>query len=789
MMRAVWARLRAEFRSRWLAWLALAAMIGLLGGAVLASVAGASRTNSSYARFLERSRAWDALTFYAAFDPSFAHLRHAEVSQLEPVSESVEGRYFELEGETEIVATADESFGRTFNRAKLLEGRLPHLDAVDEISIPHDYARQTGLSIGDPYTARIEKRYRNGRPNGTVDLTFEVVGIHLLPGDFPPGTEEQSFAFPSPAFLREHGKDLFSYRFGMFRLDGGVDAVPELRAGIEGLVDGKVFFLSSQQEQTRVADEALDLLTVGLLALAVVLVFVGVLVFGQTLARQTAIDSDGFSTIRALGMTGGQLLTVGLLRSAFIGIAAAAFAVVTAILLSPLTPIGIARLVEPDPGVHLDPLVLVLGALGVIVACIVLSVIPGWRAQRQARTRADEPLRRSRIAGFVFRSGATPSIASGVRLALERGRGTGNVPVLTAIGAAAAGLGAVLLAATFASSLDYLLGHPSLYGVSWEHEVLVDTDGFRAGDSPAYAFADRVRKIDGVADAAVMDLGIPLEVDGISASGATFDPAHRDLAPALTAGRDPLSDDEIVVGELTLQRLGRSIGDMVTVGIAGIGEATYEIVGTAAMPGFVTSDGLGEGTLVLPAALQRLVGDPPPPASIYLRFDPGVDEDAILERIASFEGVEEMREPPVPNTIGNLQRVKGLPWMLAGLLAVIAVAAIVHALLSSVRRRARELAVLRALGFVRRQVMASVAWQAVTLIAVALLFGIPAGIIAGRAVWAVAADELGVRFLPQIPGFVLGVIAPAAIALALLVSAWPARRAARTHPATVLRAE
>lgn len=82
--------------------------------------------------------------------------------------------------------------------------------------------------------------------------------------------------------------------------------------------------------------------------------------------------------------------------------------------------------------------------------------------------------------------------------------------------------------------------------------------------------------------------------------------------------------------------------------------------------------------------------------------------------------------------------------MLAGVLAALAVATIGHTLVSSIRRRRRELAVLKTIGFHRRQVSAVVAWQATTFAALAALIGLPLGVALGRVAWRALADELGI---------------------------------------------
>src|SRR5205807_3638974 len=104
-----------------------------------------------------------------------------------------------------------------------------------------------------------------------------------------------------------------------------------------------------------------------------------------------------------------------------------------------------------------------------------------------------------------------------------------------------------------------------------------------------------------------------------------------------------------------------------------------------------------------------------------------------------------------PVDILNYSRVQGTPLALAGLLAVLAVATVAHLLVTSIRRRRRDLAVLKTLGFVRRQVSAAVAWQATTLVVLALLVGLPAGVAAGRWLWQVFAGRTGIAPDPRVP--------------------------------------
>jgi len=63
---AVRIRFRAELRSRWRAWLALALMAGAAGGVVVALAAGAHRTQTALHRYYVATHAADAYV-----DPGF----------------------------------------------------------------------------------------------------------------------------------------------------------------------------------------------------------------------------------------------------------------------------------------------------------------------------------------------------------------------------------------------------------------------------------------------------------------------------------------------------------------------------------------------------------------------------------------------------------------------------------------------------------------------------------------------------------------------------------------------
>ena len=145
--------------------------------------------------------------------------------------------------------------------------------------------------------------------------------------------------------------------------------------------------------------------------------------------------------------------------------------------------------------------------------------------------------------------------------------------------------------------------------------------------------------------------------------------------------------------------------------------------------------------------------------------------------------------PATPTDLVDFGQVQDLPLLLGGSLGVLALLTIGHLLSTSVRRRGRDLAILATIGFTRRQVRATVAWQAATLTVVALLIGIPAGIICGRLAWLLFTRQLGIVPVIDVPVPAFAVLIAAAVALALAAAAPLGEAAARARPAQALRSE
>jgi MacB-like periplasmic core domain/FtsX-like permease family len=379
-----------------------------------------------------------------------------------------------------------------------------------------------------------------------------------------------------------------------------------------------------------------------------------------------------------------------------------------------------------------------------------------------------------------------PSSVAGVRLALEPGRGRSAVPVRSSIAGVTVGLAALIAAMTFGTSLDHLLHTPRLYGVTWDLD-LVGEFGTREAERRILPVVQRDPR---VAGAAAGGISVPMEVDGLRADAVAIAGDSAAVFPALLEGRRPAKADEIVVGARTLQRLGKHVGDPVQVDVVGTKPRTMRIVGVSVIPPVGDIGRFGEGALVPYSALVRLVPDAPPPSDVLVRLLPGANEAAFIRSMRTQLGPKlEIDRPQQPSDLVNFGRVQDMPRILAGLLGLLAAATLGHMLITAVLRRRRDLAVLKTLGFVRRQMSATVAWQASTLAAVALLIGLPLGTTVGRWTWSAFAHQFGILPESVVSISALLLIVPATLLLSNLIAAVPGRIAARTQPATVLRSE
>ena len=210
------------------------------------------------------------------------------------------------------------------------------------------------------------------------------------------------------------------------------------------------------------------------------------------------------------------------------------------------------------------------------------------------------------------------------------------------------------------------------------------------------------------------------------------------------------------------------------------GEVRFRVTGLAVVPPVNGLDGVGKDAVVTMDGLRRVDGDARPSAAAAA-VRPGRTSAAVEEL-----GLGPQSEPYV---ILNLARVRPVPFLLAAILGTLAVLTLLHVMVTSVRHRRRDLAVLRSLGADRRWITRAVHWQANAFWAFPLAIGAPLGLLVGRRVFAAMADSIGAVPDASFPYAILAMSTAAFVALANVAAAGAAHRARRLAPAPILTAE
>jgi hypothetical protein len=639
-------------------------------------------------------------------------------------------------------------------------------------------------------------------------VALRIVGIVRHPGDLLPIVTNQdnlqtnhSDLYLTPAYWRRYGPDLAGYGINTAVAPQHRQAdLPRLVTDVRRLLGPEALVSATDPNEGNAPStpggtipglrRAIRLEAGALLAFAALAAIAALLLVGQTLGRQVYLESAEYPTLRALGMTCGQLVGVALVRAAVIGVGGAMVALAVAVALSPLAPIGLARRAELHPGIAVDLAVLAPGALAVVALVAACATVAAWRAGRAPATALGEvePAgRSSRVADALAAAGLPPTAVTGVRLALEPGRGRTAVPIRSAIAGAAAAVCAFVAVGISGASLTQLVGTPAAYGWTWD--VSVGNFARPAEVQRATRVLDATAGVDGYAGVVTEEL----LMDGNPVPFMAIQPGKGTVPLQMLEGREPMRPDEVAVGTATLRQLGKQIGDTVTVALApGQPPQRLQVVGRLVLSvgPLDTAIAPSKGMVIAFEAFRRLAPpDPsfaPVPQVFLVRLDPAADRNRTVQALQqAFPGTV-VRPLPHPD-IETVRRVGYLPALLAALVALLAVGTVTHALVSSARRRRSELAVLKTLGFLPRQVSATIAWQATALATAAVLAGLPLGVAVGRWAWRLVAGQLGVVPEPAVPPRqVLAVIAGALLA-ANLIAAAPGWVAGRLRPALVLR--
>lgn len=735
-----------------------------------------------------------------------------------------------------VFGDADAALYRSVDRPIVVAGRLPQPDRPFEVAINELAASGQHLHVGSTVTlyaftyaqitggALTESSGTPVRPAGPT-FRVQVTAIVRFPQDVnavAPLVDHQGVAYDgqrnlytTPAFLQRLAKGLgvpaqqvpdsnlvgVRLRRGAADWKAFADAVPKASGGAITFTNaGNVYGINraAGSAQRGIHLDVVALIVFGLLVALVTLLFVG-----QSIGRQVRNQAGDFAVLRSLGADRRQLVSTEVAVSGVVGVVGAMLAVVVAIAASPLMPVGLARQAEIHSGISADPRFLVPGFFILAALITLAAVVPAINASRGATTGREDyhaVAPAGWLPGWLHR-GLSPVPAIGLRFGLGSRRGLAGTTASGLLSAMVA-VATVAAALTFGASLNSLVAKPQAQGWNWDALVGNPNDE-TDHEQPTAAQLARNPDVGGYAAFAI--------IAGASQGTATID-GHLiqflmaldsfkgAVHPTLVAGHAPRAPGQIVLAEKTMESLHRHLGQTVQLPTPA-GVLRMRIVGQMVAPsiGDLFTNGMGEGAWVYGPQVHQVLGTSTPQSSteglpptvfdmFLVRYANGVTPAAGLASLQRQFGHDVLQYVP-PADVINLQSVDRLPYLLTGLVVVLGIVTVGNMLVVSVRRRRRDLAILKTVGFVRRQVAGVIAWQASTVGLVALVVGIPVGIAAGRSAWNTVANGIGTSSAAIVPALAVALLVPCVLVIANLIAAWPGWSAARVPPVTAMRAE
>jgi putative ABC transport system permease protein len=683
---------------------------------------------------------------------------------------------------------------------ELVSGRFPARDGEAVVHIWN--AQSWSVAIGD--------HLQVGEGATAVDLT--VVGLV----ESPSATAQASIYVTWSQFL--HWRDHPSFHLGKLSVRGDVGPLPA-----SALVQDSEEFVT--QGLAGLSNDV-DAWTLQLSVFAAVALFVSVLVISNTFSILFAQRLRDFALLRCVGATRRQVLgsvrreaaAVGLLSSltgALVGLGLGYGLVALINTVAPTTPMG-------------TPALPVIWLVGGLAAGLVITVVASWWPTRHVvRLRPLAALRPQAAVDVHSATGRTRLAIAALLLvaglALLTVAMTRDDTTFMLAGGAAVFIGVLLLGPALIPRLIRVAGAllgPSarlatenavrnprrtatttaalLVGVTLTTAVLtgmattrIGLDEQRGRQRPidvalttvdqaiTTEFLDQVRRTPGV-ERAVPATGVVAEVAGLDA------PIPIVTAPdAAQVARDGGAFARVPPGQIRLdyaafrQSLGARPGDRITVRV---GDRQAELT---VAPG----TGWGRTGVVSPETLATLTADHRA-QTIWIRAADDADPIRLLDSLGELAGTVGAQVTDQLQARQSAERQWNiLTWSMLGLIGiaiVIALVGIANTLGLSVLERAREHALLRALGLTRGQLRRLLATEALLLAMVATVLGTVIGVGFAWVGYETVVTKALAHATMQIPWAGLAAVVLGATLAGLLAAVLPARRAAAVTPAVGL---
>jgi len=498
-----------------------------------------------------------------------------------------------------------------------------------------------------------------------------------------------------------------------------------------------------------------------------------VLAVSNAASGRILVQLQELAMLKTLGFTPGQLVGMLIAEQAALGLAGAGMGVaLSGLLTAPLmryVPVGLLAAGTLPPA---GWVVLIAG--GTVMAVLLATAVPGWRAGRVWPADAIRPSapggRLSRFARAALMSRLPPAVVLGARTSFTR-----RLPAALTIGGLALPMMMGTIGIGFWATLDTMQRHPAEIGLAGALSVRpgelseAQTSRIVAADREAAAVYPWVK----------VSALLPGETSAITTIGAGT--SARPYPFHVADGRLYHAPGEAVATQSLLDAVHLQVGEYMRMPVGGV-YVIFHIVGRIIEPEY--------GGQVIAYGIDTLTqaGAVPPPFSYRLVLRPGVSLAAAEAHLLRASR-SRLAVAPAANPAASLGIMRP---MLAGLFAVLGLIALTSVLTAAavgLRDHLRDIGALRAMGLTPRQIMISFVTRVAVLAFVAALAGAVCGLVLSARLIDLVGQAYGIGAgLGSAPsaGATLTAMAIAVVA-AGLAAIVPAARATRTPIATVLR--
>ena len=600
-----------------------------------------------------------------------------------------------------------------------------------------------------------------------------------------------------------------------------------------------------QKESKDAVGQFIDVLGKGLLAFAVVALFVSSFVIANTFRIIIGQRIRELALLRAVGANSGQIRSMVIAEALGVG----AVASVLGIGLGALVAKGLVALFNatgggfPDSATIIKPRTIIAALVVGIGVTLLSSIVPAWRASRVPPVAAMRP-----EIGFTARTSRVRTVVAGVATALGIGllalglftkhRSAAGTLVPSGVGAVLLFLGVASLSGTFARAASLAIGRPFTWAGSGTSGELARQNAARAPRRTASTASALMIGVALASTGAVLASSIKSTFDktlrnsvraDYFVSDESFQGFSPDVANQLKAipqfdavsalrftqaqvngdGKAVTAVDPATVGKLL--NLGVTAGDIAAIGdgvavqtdpardlklkVGDTVDLLWQNGAHSKLPvKAIFTDSSVTGNWIVSLATLTATSDTAQPRDQFVAAklkngaDPAAARAAIDKLTVSYPQVRIEDQGQFRKR--QLGQVDQLQLVIFGMLALsffIALFGIINTLALSVFERTRELGLLRAVGMGRRQLRRIIRWEAV----VVAVFGGLLGIVIGTPLGAAISSAMPKSFISTVtvPWGTLVIMLLAAIGAGLVAAVFPAWRAGRMNVLAAIASE